>query len=71
MLLPHSFCCALSFFHAYQAFQVFSEYLQVLESYSELSAVQEMGRGVEVSNFSIMEIHFYSYLLQHGCHYEV
>lgn len=31
-----------------QAFQVLSEYLQILDSYSELSAVQEMSRGVEV-----------------------
>ncbi|PIA43530.1 hypothetical protein AQUCO_01900133v1 [Aquilegia coerulea] len=29
-------------------FTVLSEYLQVLESFSELSAIQEMGRGVEV-----------------------
>ena len=27
--------------------------MQVLESYSELSAVQEMGSGIEVNNFSI------------------
>ncbi|KAK4440669.1 Syndetin [Sesamum alatum] len=31
-----------------KAFQVLSEYLQVLDSLSELSAVQEMSRGVEV-----------------------
>lgn len=31
----------------FRAFQVLSEYLQVLDSYSELSAIQEMGRGVE------------------------
>ncbi|KAJ6849930.1 syndetin [Iris pallida] len=31
----------------FRAFQVLSEYLQVLDSYSELSALQEMGRGVE------------------------
>lgn len=33
----------------FQAFQVLSEYLQLLDSFSELSAVQEMSRGVEVS----------------------
>ncbi|XP_068645855.1 uncharacterized protein [Aristolochia californica] len=32
----------------FKAFRVLSEYLQVLETYSELSAVQEMSRGVEV-----------------------
>ncbi|KAF5194478.1 Syndetin [Thalictrum thalictroides] len=32
----------------FTAFQVLSEYLQVLESFSDLSAIQEMGRGVEV-----------------------
>ncbi|KAL5717048.1 hypothetical protein ACHQM5_010128 [Ranunculus cassubicifolius] len=32
----------------FKAFQVLSEYLQVLDSFSELSAIQEMGRGVEV-----------------------
>lgn len=32
----------------FKAFQVLSEYLQVLDSLSELSAIQEMGRGVEV-----------------------
>ncbi|CAI9104941.1 OLC1v1003734C2 [Oldenlandia corymbosa var. corymbosa] len=31
-----------------KAFQVLSEYLQLLESLSELSAIQEMSRGVEV-----------------------
>ncbi|XP_024199450.1 syndetin isoform X2 [Rosa chinensis] len=31
-----------------RAFQVLSEYLQLLDSFSELSAVQEMSRGVEV-----------------------
>lgn len=31
-----------------QAFQVLSEYLQLLDSFSELSAMQEMSRGVEV-----------------------
>ncbi|OMO90341.1 hypothetical protein COLO4_19229 [Corchorus olitorius] len=31
-----------------KAFQVLSEYLQVLDSFSELSAIQEMSRGVEV-----------------------
>ncbi|OAY84569.1 Syndetin [Ananas comosus] len=31
----------------YRAFQLLPEYLQVLDNYSELSAVQEMGRGVE------------------------
>ncbi|ONK71818.1 uncharacterized protein A4U43_C04F12710 [Asparagus officinalis] len=31
----------------FRAFQLLPEYLQVLESYSELSAVQEMGRGIE------------------------
>ncbi|PPR81106.1 hypothetical protein GOBAR_AA39606 [Gossypium barbadense] len=30
------------------AFQVLSEYLQLLDSFSELSAIQEMSRGVEV-----------------------
>ncbi|KAL5994593.1 hypothetical protein ACLOJK_024646 [Asimina triloba] len=32
----------------FKAFQVLSEYLQVLDSFSELSAVQEMNHGVEV-----------------------
>ncbi|KAJ8642936.1 hypothetical protein MRB53_004684 [Persea americana] len=31
----------------FRAFQVLSEYLQVLDSFSELSAIQEMSRGVE------------------------
>lgn len=31
-----------------QAFQLLPEYLQILENYSGLSAVQEMGRGIEV-----------------------
>ncbi|GAV72103.1 DUF2451 domain-containing protein/DUF2450 domain-containing protein [Cephalotus follicularis] len=31
-----------------KAFQVLSEYLQLLDSFSELSAMQEMSRGVEV-----------------------
>uniref|UniRef100_A0A1D1XEN0 Coiled-coil domain-containing protein 132 n=1 Tax=Anthurium amnicola TaxID=1678845 RepID=A0A1D1XEN0_9ARAE len=31
----------------FRAFQVLSEYLQVLDSFSELTAVQEMSRGVE------------------------
>ncbi|GLT80830.1 hypothetical protein SLA2020_522440 [Shorea laevis] len=31
-----------------KAFQVLSEYLQLLESFSELAAIQEMSRGVEV-----------------------
>ncbi|KAK1267369.1 hypothetical protein QJS04_geneDACA000243 [Acorus gramineus] len=31
----------------FKAFEVFSEYLQVLENLSELSAIKEMGRGVE------------------------
>ncbi|KAH9660436.1 syndetin [Citrus sinensis] len=31
-----------------KAFQVLSEYLQLLDSYSQLSAIQEMSRGVEV-----------------------
>lgn len=31
-----------------QAFQVLSEYLQLLDSLSEFSAIQEMTRGVEV-----------------------
>lgn len=31
-----------------KAFQVLSEYLQVLDSFSELSAIQEMSHGVEV-----------------------
>ncbi|WOL06089.1 syndetin isoform X2 [Canna indica] len=30
-----------------QAFQLLPEYLQVLDNYSELSVIQEMGRGVE------------------------
>lgn len=33
-----------------QAFQVLSEYLQLLDTLSELSAAQEMSRGVEVTN---------------------
>ncbi|GAB4824826.1 hypothetical protein Ancab_007696 [Ancistrocladus abbreviatus] len=33
---------------ALTAFQVLSEYLQMLDSVSELSVVQEMSRGVEV-----------------------
>lgn len=32
-----------------QAFQVLSEFLQLLDSLSELSAMQEMSRGVEVN----------------------
>ncbi|MCH90142.1 coiled-coil domain-containing protein 132-like, partial [Trifolium medium] len=32
----------------WKAFQVLSEYLQLLDSLSELSAMQEMSRGVEV-----------------------
>ncbi|XP_052194607.1 uncharacterized protein LOC127802681 isoform X2 [Diospyros lotus] len=32
----------------FKAFQVLSEYLQILDSFSGLSAVQEMSRGVEV-----------------------
>ncbi|XP_023537423.1 syndetin-like [Cucurbita pepo subsp. pepo] len=32
----------------YKAFQVLSEYLQLLDSFSELSVIQEMSRGVEV-----------------------
>lgn len=31
-----------------QAFQVLSEYLQIMDSLSQLSAVQEMSHGVEV-----------------------
>ncbi|VAH17847.1 unnamed protein product [Triticum turgidum subsp. durum] len=31
----------------FQAFQLLPEYLQILENYSGLSAVQEMGRGIE------------------------
>lgn len=31
-----------------QAFQVLSEYLQLLDSLSDLLAIQEMSRGVEV-----------------------
>lgn len=34
-----------------QAFQVLSEYLQLLDCFSELSAVQEMSRSVEASIF--------------------
>lgn len=30
------------------------EYLQILDNYSELPAIQEMGRGVEVSNFFLL-----------------
>ena len=40
-----------------QAFQVLSEYLQVLDSFSELSAIQEMSRGVEVP-FSLLITQF-------------
>lgn len=36
-------------FHIVQAFQVLSEYLQLLDSLSEFSAIQEMTRGVEVA----------------------
>ncbi|KAL6967120.1 hypothetical protein U1Q18_032924 [Sarracenia purpurea var. burkii] len=32
----------------FKAFQVLSEYLQLLDSLSELSAIQEMSRGIEV-----------------------
>ncbi|XP_057956022.1 uncharacterized protein LOC131149520 isoform X5 [Malania oleifera] len=32
----------------FKAFQVLSEYLQLLDSFSDLSAIQEMSRGVEV-----------------------
>uniref|UniRef100_A0A0E0R224 Syndetin C-terminal domain-containing protein n=1 Tax=Oryza rufipogon TaxID=4529 RepID=A0A0E0R224_ORYRU len=32
----------------FQAFQLLPEYLQILENYSGLSSVQEMGRGIEV-----------------------
>lgn len=38
-----------------QAFQVLSEYLQLLDSFSELSVIQEMSRGVEVSILSDIE----------------
>jgi hypothetical protein len=31
----------------FQAFQLLPEYLQILENYSGLSSVQEMGRGIE------------------------
>uniref|UniRef100_A0A0D9XM42 Syndetin C-terminal domain-containing protein n=1 Tax=Leersia perrieri TaxID=77586 RepID=A0A0D9XM42_9ORYZ len=31
----------------FQAFQLLPEYLQILENYSSLSSVQEMGRGIE------------------------
>lgn len=34
----------------FKAFQVLSEYLQLLDSLSELSAIQEMSRGVEVKS---------------------
>lgn len=40
---------------AIQAFQVLSEYLQLLDSFSELSVIQEMSRGVEVSILSDIE----------------
>ena len=39
-----------------QAFQVLSEYLQLLDSLSELSAVQEMSRGVEVNWLTALEL---------------
>lgn len=32
-----------------QAFQLLPEYLQVLDNYAQLSVIQEMGRGIEVS----------------------
>ena len=38
-----------------QAFQVLSEYLQVLDSLSELSAIQEMSCGVEVNIQKLFE----------------
>ncbi|KAK3043635.1 hypothetical protein RJ639_001697 [Escallonia herrerae] len=34
----------------FTAFQVLSEYLQLLDSFSELSAIQEMSRGVEIED---------------------
>lgn len=37
-----------------QAFQVLSEYLQVLDYFSGLTAVQEMSRGVEVNLFFML-----------------
>lgn len=40
-IFPNTLCIA-------QAFQVLSEYLQILDSLSELSSIQEMSRGVEV-----------------------
>jgi len=41
--------CSFISFIIMQAFQVLSEYLQLLDSLSELSAIQEMSRGVEVN----------------------
>lgn len=35
-----------------QAFQVLSEYLQLLDTLSELLAAQEMSRGVEVTFYT-------------------
>ncbi|GAB2285470.1 hypothetical protein Dimus_019919 [Dionaea muscipula] len=46
-----------------KAFQVLSEYLQLLDSLSDLSAVQEMSRGVEVWLGNTLQM-LYSLLLQ-------
>ena len=40
---------------AIQAFQVLSEYLQLLDSFSELSVIREMSCGIEVSIFNDTE----------------
>lgn len=45
LITPKNYCIMFVFL---QAFQVLSEYLQLLDSFSELSAIQEMSRGVEV-----------------------
>lgn len=47
---------------AIQAFQVLSEYLQLLDSFSELSVIQEMSRGVEVSYVNDIEPYSCKYL---------
>lgn len=46
-----TFLAVLPNMPAIQAFQVLSEYLQLLDSISELSVIQDMSRGVEVSIF--------------------
>ena len=47
--LRHLLRCSFFVLIIMQAFQVLSEYLQLLDSLSELSAIQEMSRGVEVN----------------------